>query len=70
VTARSTSRRRAEAALLRRDAEAAGTLPGFEPPTVRAILESEATRPLRGGAEALPPGGMFAPPAPEQGRLL
>ena len=59
MTARATSRRRAEAAILRRAAEATGRLPGFEAPTVRAILETAATAPLRGGDAPLPPGGLF-----------
>ena len=69
MTARATSRRRAEAAILRRAAaEAAGRLPGFEAPSVRAILETVATAALRAGATQIPPGGMFD--QPEQGRLL
>ena len=52
------SKRRAAAALLRRAAETTGRLPGFEAPTVRAILEQAASEPLRGGDAPLS-GGLF-----------
>jgi hypothetical protein len=58
---RATTRRRAEADILRAAAGvAAGRLPGFEPPSARAILEQAAATPLRGGDAPLS-GGLFDP---------